>query len=191
MKRIAKYTLKDDGREIQMLYLPNGPFITSKTNRRRNPFTYGAGTKILSVEVDPQPEWDYSNKGKRHGRADWNQTIEKEIHFGKSPLTQGDIALLCEEWIKDTHKGAMTFKEYSNECKNLDFNDLRNYLKSVNLIKPSETMPTHLGQKVKVLGGVWVELEKTIVDHGPSLRGQVMSEGKQWVFNYIVKEVDS
>ena len=43
------------------------------------------------VVMEPQPVWDESNKGKVHGRHSWNETIEKEIHWGKAPLKPGDV----------------------------------------------------------------------------------------------------
>jgi hypothetical protein len=53
------------------------------------------------VAIEPQPVWDESNKGKVrgwenvyckiYGRHSWNETIEKEIHWGKAPLKPGDV----------------------------------------------------------------------------------------------------
>ena len=61
----------------------------------RNPNTHDYSNppdlyEVLVV-IEPQPVWDESNKGKVHGRHSWNETIEKEIHWGKAPLKLGDV----------------------------------------------------------------------------------------------------
>ena len=61
---------------------------------------YSKPVSTLCVPIDPEPEWDYSNAGKRHGRVDWNQTIEREVHFGECKFSQSDQIILTEveEW---------------------------------------------------------------------------------------------
>ena len=86
------------------------------TNKIKNNYPIGIRKTIHDYEsdkklylfwakVEPQPEWNYSNAGKMHGRHSWNETIEKEIHFGKCPISEkdriavGDNELIVERVI--------------------------------------------------------------------------------------------
>lgn len=119
--------------------------------------------KTLYVDVDPQPEWDYSNKGKRHGRVSWNEKIEKEIHFGKSPFKINDRLYEPEEWA---HDGPSI--EDVLAAKNDIMGDSHHYVlirkseaSEFDLMtmkwQPASTMPVELAENFKIITGIKVK----------------------------------
>jgi hypothetical protein len=137
-------------------------------------YNYNSKTGILQVPVDPQPKWDYSNAGQRHGRANWNQTIEKEIHFGKAPLSPKETVLLCEPWVDVGAEGGVGVLAQPVLASCPVAYDGKREMAAKEFFKdlqPPETMPERLGKKLEVQAVIGCEFI-----------------GDIWNFNYAVKE---
>lgn len=201
--KLTKYTLKDD-RRID----PNGECKTDCSgananfnNSRRKPFTYKAGTKMLCVPVDPQPEkdWEYCDNAMKLGmnitefKRVPNPRCNEDILFVELPITQGDIALLCEEWHIDPLSvqkeeiklGPITIPKGFTcpERIYLRSHYEHNFPNAGWIWQPPSTMPDHLGRKVEVLQVVGCELVQIVPDSVPN------GPHKEWQFIYIVKEL--
>jgi len=132
---------------------------------------------LLCVEIEPQPIRTNSC-----GIPFWN---DGSVDHRLAPIAIGDTVYQGEEWIGKTSEPVAynRMSQFSEEFQ-------ENLRESATKIHLPETMPIELAESIFVVVGIEVDLIPKIIDHGPSLRGHVMSHGdKKWFWNYQLEEI--